>query len=100
MWLLYARAPVPDAQLWPGRRLLALVDAVAWPALIAAIVGHASLPMGVIGLLALALCALFAIRRCIRALWRNERYRFTTWRVGLPAAALIAVGAALKLAAA
>ena len=31
MWLVLTRAPLPDAPHWPGRRLLALVDAVAWP---------------------------------------------------------------------
>ena len=33
MWLLVAREPRPDAPDWPGRRLLAAVDAVAWPLL-------------------------------------------------------------------
>lgn len=100
MWLLYARAPVPDAPVWPGRRLLALLDAVIWPGLIAAMVGGSSLQTGVVGSLTLALCALFAIRRCVCALWHNERYQFTSWRCGVPLAALLAVGAALKLAAA
>ena len=31
MWLLVAREPRPDAPDWPGRRLLAAVDAVIWP---------------------------------------------------------------------
>ncbi len=31
MWFVFARAPLPDAPYWPGRRLLALVDAIAWP---------------------------------------------------------------------
>ena len=31
MWLLVAREPRPDAPDWPGRRLLAAIDAVAWP---------------------------------------------------------------------
>ena len=100
MWLLYARAPVPDAPHWPGRRLLALLDAGAWPGLIAALVSNSPLQTGVVGSLALVLCALFAIRRCVRALWHNERYQFTSWRCGLPLAALLAIGAALKLAAA
>lgn len=100
MWLLYARAPAPDAPDWPGRRLLALLDAAAWPGLIAALVSHSPLQTGVVGSLALALCALFAIRRCVRALWHNERYQFTTWRFGLPLSALLAIGAAVKLVAA
>ena len=100
MWLLYARAPVPDAPHWPGRRLLSVADALVWPGLIAAMVSSSSLQTGVVGSMTLALCVLFGVRRCVRALWHNERYRFTTWRCGLPASALIAVGAALKLAAA
>ncbi len=97
MWLLYARAPVPDAQDWPGRRFLAMLDAVAWPALIGILVSGSSTQTGAVGSLTLALCALFGMRRCVRALWRNERYQFTTWRCGLPLAVLLAVGAALKL---
>lgn len=100
MWLLYARAPVPDAPYWPGRRLFALLDAVVWPLVIAAFIGGTSLQTGVVGSLTLALCVLFGVRRCMCALWHNERYQFTTWRCGLPLAALLAVGAALKLAAA
>lgn len=100
MWFLYARAQVPDAPYWPGRRLLALLDAVVWPVLIATMVGSMSLPAGVVGLLAQALCALYAVRRSVRALWHNERYQFITWRCSVPLAALLAVGAVLKLAAA
>jgi hypothetical protein len=36
-------------------------------------------------------------RRCARAVWRNERYRFTTWRWGLPLATLLALGVTLKI---
>ena len=97
MWLLYARAPVPDAPDWPGRRFLAMLDAVAWPALLAAMVSGSSMRTGILGSLALTLCGLFAIRRGGRALWHNERYQFTTWRCGLPLAVLLAIGAALKL---
>lgn len=97
MWLLYARAPVPDAQDWPGRRFLAMLDAVVWPGLIASLVSISSMQTGAVGSLTLALCALFGMRRCVRALWRNERYQFTIWRCGLPLAALFAVGAALRL---
>lgn len=31
MFVLVRREPKPDASYWPGRRLLAAVDAVAWP---------------------------------------------------------------------
>lgn len=97
MWLLYARAPLPDAPYWPGRRPLALLDALGWPGLIAAMVSSLSMQTGIVGSLTLALCVLFGVRRCVRALWHNERYQFTTWRCGLTLAVLLAVGAALKL---
>ncbi|MBE2244988.1 MAG: hypothetical protein IAE86_19705 [Burkholderiaceae bacterium] len=74
-----------------------MLDAVAWPALLAAMVSSSAMQIGVLGSLALTLCGLFAIRRGDRALWHNERYQFTAWRCGLPLAALLAVGAALKL---
>lgn len=99
MWLLYARAPFPNAPYWPGRRLVALLDAVLWPGLIAAMVSGSALPTGIVGPLTLALCALFAARRCVRAVWHNEQYHFTTWRCGVPLAALLFLGAALKLVA-
>ena len=98
MWFLYARAQVPDAPYWPGRRLLAVVDALVWPGLIAAMVGDSSLQTGGVGSMTLALCMVCGVRRCMRALWHNERYQFTTWRWGLPLATLITLGAALKLA--
>lgn len=99
MWLLYARFPVPDARLWPGRRWLALVDALVWPGLVAVLVTQASLDIGLFAPVILALCAMLAVRRCVRAVWRNERYRFTTWRLAVPMATLLAFGALLKLAA-
>ena len=30
-WVIFARASPPDAAIWPGRRVLAFVDAVVWP---------------------------------------------------------------------
>lgn len=78
---------------------MALLDAALWPALLALLVVTAPLPSGVVGPVVLALCALIAVRRCGRALWNNERYRFTSWRLGVPMMSLLAFGAALKLAA-
>jgi len=98
MLMLIARAPVPDAAYWPGRRLLALVDAVLWPALLAIGVANVPLDTGIVGRVGLGLCALSAVQRAVRAGWRNERYRFTTLRVGLPLAALLGLGLLLKLA--
>ena len=97
MWLLYARSPVPDARLWPGRRWLALVDALVWPGLVAVLVTQATLDIGLFAPVILALCALLAVRRCVRAVWRNERYRFTTWRWGRVAAPLLVVGVVMRL---
>ena len=99
MWVLYARSPTPDIPYWQGRRPLALLDALLWPGLIAAFVVDATVETGAVGLVVMAMCTLFAVRRCARALWHNERYRFTTWRLGVPLVALMAVSAVLKLAA-
>jgi hypothetical protein len=99
MWVLYARAPTPNASYWPGRRLLALIDAILWPLLVAFGVSRMPLDTGLVGQVVMALCALSALRRCGRALWHNERYRFTTWRVGGALFGMLVFGAVLKLAA-
>jgi hypothetical protein len=98
MWLLVAREPRPDAPDWPGRRLLAAVDAVAWPALWVLLVRHAPEPMGIVGPFVTALAVLLGMRRLHRALWVNHRYWFTTWRWGRVAAVLMVFGAVLRLA--
>ena len=98
MWLLVAREPRPDAPDWPGRRLLAAVDAVT----LAAAVGAAD-PLkcqnrsGLVGPFVTALAVLCAAGRLHRALWVNHRYWFTTWRWGKVAAAMLVIGAILKL---
>jgi hypothetical protein len=99
MWVLYARAPTPTASYWPGRRLLALIDAILWPSLVAFGVTRMPMDPGMVGQVVLALCALSALRRCARALWCNERYRFTTWRVGGVLFGMLVFGAVLTLAA-
>lgn len=99
MWLLFARAQPSNAPYWPGRRWLAVVDAVTWPAALAIALHAAPLDGGIVQSVLLALCSLSAIRRCALAIWRNERYRFTTWQLGRPLALLMALGALLKLAA-
>lgn len=97
MWLLYARAPTPDAPYWPGRRLLAAVDAVAWPVLWVLLFNHALKPAGVVLPVVTAVALLCAIGRMHRALWANHRYRFTTWRWGRVAGAMLLVGLVLKV---
>ncbi|MCW5660129.1 MAG: hypothetical protein KIT60_20695 [Burkholderiaceae bacterium] len=98
MWLVVARTPPPDAPYWPGRRWLAAVDALVWPLLWVLVVRHAPVPVGVVGPVVAALAVLSATGRLHRAMWVNHRYRFTTWRWGRVVAALVVVGAVLKLA--
>lgn len=98
MWVIFARAPSPDAVVWPGRRGLALVDAVAWPAAWAAFVLSLPVSSGLAGLFALALCAVSAVTRVHRAVALNHRYHFTTWRWGRRLVFVLAIGYALKLA--
>lgn len=97
MWMLFARAPPPDAPYWPGRRWLAAVDALAWPLAWVVAIGHADPPEGIIGPFLSAGALLCAFGRLRRALWINQRYQFTTWRWGRVAAALLVMGALLKL---
>jgi hypothetical protein len=97
MWLVLTRAPLPDAPYWPGRRLLALVDAVAWPAAWIALAMNLPEPAGLVGPVVIALAVLSAIGRAHRATWQNHRYRFTTWRWGRVALALLLIGLTLKV---
>jgi len=77
MWILFARAPRPDAALWPGRRWLALMDGLAWPSLVLWVIAAGPIG-GVVRVVAVSLTIGFAILRAHRALFLNERYRFTT----------------------
>lgn len=97
MWILFARAPRPDAIYWPGRRWLAAADAVLWPAALVIALMNAPFSIGVVGLIAMALAVPVAVRRTHRALWHNERYQFTTWRWGAPLLALAGAGAVMRL---
>ena len=97
MWLLCARAPAPDAPYWPGRRWLAAVDAAVWPLLWVFVFSHAPKSVGIVGPFVAAVALLGALGRLHRALWENHRYRFTTWRWGRVAAALVLIGLVMKL---
>ncbi len=97
MWLLIARTPRRDAVYWTGRRWMALLDAVAWPTLWAAAVVKAPFSTGLGGAVAVALLVAVAARRSYRAIFRNERYWFTTWRWGLVLGGLVALGAVTKV---
>lgn len=98
MWLVFARTPRPDAPYWPGRRLLALADAVAWPAGWILFATQWPPPAGIVVPMVVALAVLSAIGRAHRALWQNERYHFTTWRWGRVLGATLLVAVALKFA--
>ena len=97
MWLFVIRERQPDAPDWPGQRLLAAVDAVAWPVMWVLLVRQAPEPVGVVGPFVTALAVLSGIGRLQRALWVNHRYWFTAWRVGRMVAALLVIGAVLKV---
>lgn len=77
MWLLVARQPRPDADYWPGRRWLAALDAVAWPAIGVLLIAPHMKRAGVFGAMAAVLLVVWAVRRLQQAVLRNHRYRFT-----------------------
>jgi hypothetical protein len=97
MLVVLYRSPRPDANQWPGRRWLAALDAVLWPALWIALVAALQDRTGVLGPVAIAFLVMFATASFARALWRNERYWFSTWRWGRVLAILMAGGLLLKL---
>jgi hypothetical protein len=97
MWLLVAREPRPDAPDWPGRRMLAALDALVWPLLWVLLIQHAPEPVGLVGPSATAMAILLGLGRLHRAIWVNQRYWFTTWRWGKVMAAMLLIGAVLKV---
>lgn len=98
MLILLWREPRPDAQVWPGRRALAALDALAWPALWIVLARHLPEPAGVVQPVVIAVAVLCAVGRLNRALWSNERYWFTTWRWARILGALMLIGLVMKLA--
>jgi hypothetical protein len=97
MWVLFARAPPPDAPYWPGRRWLAAVDAVVWPGAPLAALSHVADPGGLLLAFVMAMLVMSAVRRLYTALLANHRYHFTTWRCGRVLIWMMAFGAVLKL---
>ena len=98
MWILIAQAPLPDMPYWSGRRWLAAADAVGWPLFWVVAIAHAPRPVGIMGPGLIAFAVLVGLARLHRAIWMNERYRFTTWRWARIAAALMLTGLVLKIA--
>jgi hypothetical protein len=99
MWILLSRSPPPDAPYWPGRRLLAALDALMWPSLWLAAIFCGPLAMGIVGIVATVGLILSAASRLQRALLQNERYRFTAWRWGIWLSLAASIGAVAKLVA-
>ena len=97
MWMLFARVPPPDRPYWPGRRWLAVIDAVAWPAAWVIALRSLSVESGVVGSLLCALAIAAAAGRVRNALLRNHRYGFTTWRWGKVLGWMLLIGALLRL---
>jgi hypothetical protein len=98
MWILFTRAPLPDAPYWRGRRLLAGVDAVGWPLAWGVLAVQLPQPAGIVGPMLIAVAVVCAIGRVHRALWFNHRYHFTTWRWGRWLAGVMVIGLMLRLA--
>jgi hypothetical protein len=97
MWVLFARAPPPDAPYWPGRRWLAALDAVAWPGAGSVALSQAPGEGGLVLAFVSALLIVSAVGRLFTALTANHQYHFTTWRWGRVLAKMVAVWALLKL---
>ena len=97
MWVLFARATQPDAPYWPGRRWLAVVDAVVWPGAAFAALSRVADAGGLVVAVVMAVLIVSAARRVYTALLANHRYHFTTWRWLRVLAWMAAVGLLLKL---
>ena len=96
MWIVLPRPAPRDMPYWLGRRWLAALDAVAWPALWIAAVRHAPADLGLVAPVVFAVAVLAGLGRIRTAVWRNERYRFTTWRWGRVPVGLMALGLLIK----
>jgi hypothetical protein len=97
MWMLFARAPLPDAPYWRGRRWLAVIDAVAWPGAAINALRWVIDDGGLVLPVVVALLVVSAAQRVYTALLANHRYHFTAWRWLRVLAWVLAMGALLKL---
>ena len=91
MWLLFTRAPPPDAPYWPGRRWLAAVDALVWAGLYWLLLSQIDEAGGLVVGLLKSLLALSAARQLHVALLINHRYQFRTRRWGSCLARIAAI---------
>lgn len=97
MIVLIAREPKPDAPYWPGRRLLAAIDAVAWPFVLVLLLARVPAAGGLMRLAVVVVATLCAAFRLYSAVLVNHRYRFTTWWCARLVALLLFVGVVMKL---
>ena len=97
MWILFTRPPAPDKPYWAGRRFLAVLDALFWPALALTALAQFSGTGGIARPMAAVIALLFALCRLDTAWRRNHRYRFVTWWLARTVLAFVLFGAALKL---
>ncbi len=98
MWMIFARAPHSDAPHWLGRRILAALNAVIWPALWLLLIARTPVALGIVGHVAVAWAVWSGALRLDRAVFANHRYRFTTSRWGGVVIGVVAVGALLIVA--
>lgn len=98
MWPFIPAPPLPARSLWPGRRVAGVIDALAWPGTVALALSTMVPAPGVILPTFLVLCCAVAWAGARRA-WRvNSSYRFTTWRIAVAIACVIALSQTFGLA--
>ena len=98
MWILFARAPLTDRPYWTGRRTLAALDALLWPALAVLLLAQVPGAPGVLKPVLGAVTLLVALHRLHVAWFRNHRYRFTTAWLTRALVVLLLIGVMLKVA--
>lgn len=97
MWLLIPGRRRPDAADWTGRTTLASVDALVWPAALAACVLRVPVTTGVVGACLITLLTIVAAVRLHTAVRHNERYFFTALLLAKAVLLVLAIGGLLKL---
>jgi hypothetical protein len=97
MWLLVAREPRPDAPDWPGRRLLAAVDAVAWPLMWVLLIRQVPGPAGLVGPFVTALAVLLGTGATAPRAVGQPPLLVHDLALGQGAGAMLLIGAVMKL---
>jgi hypothetical protein len=97
MWIFIAPRPQIEHHVWVGHRSLAVLDAIGWPFLFAAVLYRQAWAFTLLESVLTWGLVLLALGRARRAWWFNGRYRFTTWIWGRRCAALLLLGALVRL---